>query len=80
VEASTLRAFRSDFNLTQKELAKIMVVNKQTISRWENNLNRIPRWVEFSLASIAEDKPALELIKSQRKPRIHGRPFQKKFS
>jgi transcriptional regulator with XRE-family HTH domain len=80
MEASTLRAFRRDFDLTQKELAKIMVVNKQTISRWENSLNRIPGWVEFSLTSIAEDKQGLELIKSRRKPRIHGRPFQKKIS
>ncbi len=41
--------FRKDNNLTQKELADMLGINRQAISRYENNINQIPYklWINF---------------------------------
>lgn len=73
-----LRSIRREMGLTQKELAGEIDVDKQTLSRWENRIHRLPRGVEFKLYEIADDSRLLDSIKSRRKTRIHGRPFQRK--
>ncbi len=42
--------FRKDNNLTQKQLAELLDLNRQAISRYENNINPIPYelWVKFN--------------------------------
>ncbi len=41
--------FRKDNNLAQKELADMLRVHRQAISRYENNINQIPYeiWIKF---------------------------------
>lgn len=41
--------FRKDNNLTQKELANMLNINRQAISRYEHNINQIPYelWVKI---------------------------------
>lgn len=45
-----IKKFRTDSNLTQKELAKILSVERHQISRWEKNQNQMPydKWNIFS--------------------------------
>ena len=78
MDGSALRSIRREMGLTQKELAWEIDVDKQTLSRWENEVHRLPRGVEFKLYEIADDSRLLDLIKSRRRLRTHGRPFQKK--
>lgn len=42
--------FRKDNHLTQKQLASLLGIDRQAISRYENNINQIPYelWVKFN--------------------------------
>ncbi|MDE6469634.1 MAG: helix-turn-helix domain-containing protein [Eubacterium sp.] len=42
--------FRKDNNLTQKQLAGLLGIDRQAISRYENNINPMPYelWVKFN--------------------------------
>ncbi|MCM1284534.1 MAG: transcriptional regulator [Acetobacter sp.] len=42
--------FRKDNNLTQKQLANMLGVHRQAISRYENNINQMPYelWVKYN--------------------------------
>lgn len=42
--------FRKDNNLTQKQLAELLNIDRQAISRYENNINPMPYelWVKFN--------------------------------
>ena len=42
--------FRKDNNLTQIQLASLLGIDRQAISRYENNINQIPYelWVKFN--------------------------------
>jgi transcriptional regulator with XRE-family HTH domain len=78
MDAKTFKDIRRKTGLYQSEVAEILGVDKQTISRWETRSNRIPRSVEFAFYSLTDDMARINAIKALRKPRIHGRPFTKR--
>jgi len=43
VDASTIKSFRKSLDLSQEELANILNVSMQTVSRWERGVNRLSR-------------------------------------
>lgn len=44
--------FRKRHNLTCKELADRIGVNRSNVTRWENNQQKIPLWLERFLACM----------------------------
>ena len=74
-----LRDLRRKAGLFQAEVAEYLEVDKQTMSRWERFGKRIPRPVEFAFYDLVYREGLIDEIKSKRKPRIYGRPFQKRI-
>jgi DNA-binding XRE family transcriptional regulator len=73
-----LRTIRREMGLTQLEVAKELMVDKQTISRWERRENRIPEAKWRELLTLRNSGDAVREIKRIRKSRVRGRPFEKR--
>ncbi len=48
----TLKALRKRLKLTQKQLAKVLGVSKQTIANWESGRIEVPKTSEIALKSL----------------------------
>ncbi len=51
-ERSQFREFRDEFGLTQRELAKLLGVARNTIARWEVGLVKPPRVAILALEGL----------------------------
>lgn len=49
---SDLIAFRYGLDISQQQLADILGIDRQTISRWECGLYRIPMWMRSALLGV----------------------------
>lgn len=47
-----LKAFREKFDLSQTELADLLKVARNTVSRWEIGASAIPEFLDFALETI----------------------------
>ena len=54
---------RSDFGLTQRELAQLLGVTRNTVARWEVGLSKAPRIAELALCAL---RPRLRKRKKYR--------------
>lgn len=49
---SKFAQLRSDFGLTQRELAQLLGVSRNTVARWEVGLSRAPKIAELALSAL----------------------------
>jgi len=49
---SKFARFRAEFNLTQEELARLLGVKRNTVTRWEIGLVKPPKVAELALEGL----------------------------
>jgi len=66
VNATTIKNFRKSLNLSQEELANVLNVSMQTVSRWERGVNKLSRLSKNRLGEINNlRKAVLRVIKKK---------------
>lgn len=55
MEKEDLKAFREKWNLTQGELAKLLKVETNTVSRWEIGERKIPSFLDLALKTVERE-------------------------
>lgn len=78
MDNTRVKEIREGLKLTQAELAGLMGVSRATVNRWENGITRISRRMSNILADVSCTDLYLQWLVDHRKPRVRGRPFQRK--
>ena len=50
--SSELKAFREKYELSQTELANMLKVARNTVSRWETEERKIPEFLDLALETV----------------------------
>lgn len=78
INASTIKSFRKSLDLSQEELANILNVSMQTVSRWERGVNRLSRLSKDRVEEINNlVKSALRIMKRKEAERWLTEPNAK---
>ncbi len=56
MKPAELKRWRAEHQMTQQKLADTLGIDIMTVSRWERGLNRIPTYLDFTLAMIPARK------------------------
>jgi transcriptional regulator with XRE-family HTH domain len=78
MDNTRVKGIRKSLKLTQAELANLMGVSRATVNRWENGVTRISRRMSNILVDVGHTDLYLQWLLDHCKPRVRGRPFQKR--
>ena len=82
-----MRNWREKYNLTQSELAEHLHVKRETVTRWEIEMRKIPPFLFLALEALenrfmkggVKSKAKTSKQKSKRKEvKKHGKPLSKR--